>query len=77
MKPRVVIDPDVRTERNPLNLCRDAIGGNTVIGKRRDEIQEQSFGDGVSGCGEAVLVGDIVRALQVDLKELFNPGVVA
>ena len=72
-----MIDPDVRTERNPFDLCRDAIGGDAVIGKRRDEIQEQSFGNGVRGCGEAVFVGDIVRALQVDLKELLYPSVVA
>ena len=77
VNPGVVIDPDVRTERNPLDLRRDAIGGDTVIGKRRDEIQEQSFGDGVRGCDESVLVGDIHRAMKVDLKELFYDSVVA
>src|SRR5262249_23984653 len=55
----------------------DAIGGDTVGGKRCDEIQEQSFADSVRGCGEPVLVGDIHRAVQVDLKELFYTSVVA
>src|SRR5262245_4643610 len=77
VKPGLIIDPDVRTERNPLDLRRDAIGGDTVGGKRCDEIQEQSFADSVRGCGEPVLVGDIHRAVQVDLKELFYTSVVA
>jgi len=77
VNPGVVIDPDVRTERNPLDLRRDAIGGDTVIGKRRDEIQEQSFADGVRGCGEPVLVRDIHCAVQVDLEELFYDSVIA
>ena len=38
VKPGVLIGPDVRTERNPFDLRRDAIGGDTVAGKRRDEI---------------------------------------
>ena len=74
VKPGVVIEPDIRTERNALDLRRDAIGGDTIAGKRRDEIQEQSFGDSVRGCGEPVLVGDIYRAVEVDLKEVFYPA---
>jgi hypothetical protein len=76
VKPGVIIDPDVRTERNPFDLRRDTIGGDTVAGQRGDEIQEQSFVDGVRGCGEPILVGDIYRAIQVDSKELFYPSVV-
>src|SRR6516164_838548 len=73
----VLIGPDVRAECNPFDLRRDAIGGDTVAGKRRDEIQEQSLSDGMRGCRESVLVGDVHRAGKVDLKELFYDSVVA
>ena len=77
MKPGVMIGPDIRAERNPFDLRRDAIGGDTVAGKRRDEIQEQSLSDGVRGCRESVLVGDVHRVGKVDLKELFYDSIVA
>src|SRR5262245_28090255 len=77
VQPCVVSEPDVRTERNSLNLRRDPSGRDTIAGKRCDNIQEQIFCDGVRGCGGPVLVGDIVRVLQIDLEELLYAGVVA
>src|SRR6516162_992666 len=77
VKSSVLIGPDVRAERNPFDLRRDAIGGDTVAGKRRDEIQEQSLSDGVRGRRESILVGDVHRVGKVDFKELFYHSIVA
>src|SRR5262249_20709198 len=70
VKAGVVSEPYVRTKCNSLDLRRNTISGDTVSDKHCFYIQEQSFGDGVHGCSGAVLVGDIVRVSQVDLKEL-------
>jgi hypothetical protein len=38
VKPSVLIDLDVRSESNPLDLGGDAISGDAVAGKFRDNI---------------------------------------
>src|SRR5882757_2812012 len=74
---RVTLVFQIRAEGSSFNLGRDLVHSKPVCGKYLDHIQQKSLAHGASSSLGSIQVGDVNRAVQIDLEDLLHLGLAA